>query len=90
MKLCKDCRHRKRTTLGWKCRAGAYIPKKKVLSPIDGKTTLEDPGQFEGLPRCDYMRREEHSFIVRQCGSEGELWEHRTPWWKMQWVRFDE
>lgn len=74
MKLCKDCKHRKFTFSGWRCRIGEHIPEEKVMSPVTGKITVEHE-QFSGLPRCEYMRREAHHFVLHQCGPEGVMWE---------------
>ena len=77
MKLCKDCKHRKWTLIrGWRCRAGEHLPDVEVTDPVSGRVGLKYPG-FTGFPRCEYMRQEDHSFILVQCGPEGVLWESK-------------
>jgi hypothetical protein len=75
LKLCKDCLHRRFGFMGWKCRVGKHIIQKKITSPVTGRITVEFPGVFIGLPRCDDMRQEKHPFIIHPCGPDGVKWE---------------
>ena len=79
MKLCKTCKHRKWSfTKSWRCRAGEHISNPKVTNPVTGRVGFRYSG-FLGFPRCEYMRQENHSFILVQCGPEGVLWESKHP-----------
>jgi hypothetical protein len=73
MKLCKDCKHRKWNWNGWRCKVGEHIEQEMVTDPVNGKIRTRYQG-FTGLPRCEYMRQENHAFVLHQCGPLGGMW----------------
>lgn len=78
MKLCKDCKHRKWTfTRSWVCRAGQHIPEEMTTNPVSGRIGPRYPEFAQAHPRCEYMRRQEHAFVLHQCGPLGGMWESK-------------